>query len=218
MLAYIREFVTEPRKAPLAGNTVGTDRAFLARDMPELEGWTALPRHRRLLHQGAHPPVVSRGPTSRPRQGRQPPCPGRHHREHRRAPLLPQGRVRGPARTRHRGGQSPGCRGRGRRAGVSPAGCVTLVLAVSGACPARVVGVAQLVEHRLVVPVAAGSSPVVHPREPLHTTFVAGVFPCPGTFSVRAGCRRNRSRHERCPVHRWPTRGRLERRRSSTSS
>lgn len=39
VLAYVREFVPEPRKAPLAGNTVGTDRAFLARDMPELEGW-----------------------------------------------------------------------------------------------------------------------------------------------------------------------------------
>ena len=39
VLAYVRQFVPEPRKAPLAGNTVGTDRAFLARDMPELEGW-----------------------------------------------------------------------------------------------------------------------------------------------------------------------------------
>ena len=37
VLAYIREFVPEARRAPLAGNTVGTDRAFLARDMPELE-------------------------------------------------------------------------------------------------------------------------------------------------------------------------------------
>ncbi len=37
VLAYVREHVKEPRKAPLAGNTVGTDRAFLARDMTELE-------------------------------------------------------------------------------------------------------------------------------------------------------------------------------------
>jgi oligoribonuclease len=37
VLAYIREWVPEPRKAPLGGNTVGTDRGFLARDMPELE-------------------------------------------------------------------------------------------------------------------------------------------------------------------------------------
>ena len=34
---YVREWVPEPRKAPLGGNTVGTDRGFLARDMPELE-------------------------------------------------------------------------------------------------------------------------------------------------------------------------------------
>ncbi|SDT17241.1 oligoribonuclease [Friedmanniella luteola] len=38
VLAYVREFVPEPRKAPLAGNTIGTDRAFLARDMPAFEG------------------------------------------------------------------------------------------------------------------------------------------------------------------------------------
>ncbi len=37
VLAYVREFVPEARRAPLAGNTVGTDRAFLARDMPGLE-------------------------------------------------------------------------------------------------------------------------------------------------------------------------------------
>ena len=29
----------EPRKAPLGGNTVATDRGFLSRDMPELEAW-----------------------------------------------------------------------------------------------------------------------------------------------------------------------------------
>ena len=38
LLAYVREHVPEVRKAPLAGNTIGTDRAFLARDMPALEG------------------------------------------------------------------------------------------------------------------------------------------------------------------------------------
>ena len=37
VLAYVREWVPEPRKAPLGGNTVATDRGFLARDMPELE-------------------------------------------------------------------------------------------------------------------------------------------------------------------------------------
>jgi oligoribonuclease len=36
-LAYIREHVPEPRTAPLAGNSIATDRGFLARDMPELD-------------------------------------------------------------------------------------------------------------------------------------------------------------------------------------
>jgi oligoribonuclease len=39
VLAYVKEHVPEARKAPLAGNTIGTDRAFLARDMPALEGY-----------------------------------------------------------------------------------------------------------------------------------------------------------------------------------
>jgi oligoribonuclease len=37
VLAYVRQWVPEPGKAPLGGNTVATDRGFLARDMPDLE-------------------------------------------------------------------------------------------------------------------------------------------------------------------------------------
>jgi oligoribonuclease len=37
VLDYVRQWVPEPRKAPLAGNSVGTDRGFLARDMKALE-------------------------------------------------------------------------------------------------------------------------------------------------------------------------------------
>lgn len=36
VLDYIREWVPEAGKAPLGGNSVGTDRTFLVRDMPEL--------------------------------------------------------------------------------------------------------------------------------------------------------------------------------------
>jgi oligoribonuclease len=39
VLDYVREFVKEPKKAPLAGNTIGTDRTFLVRDMPGLESY-----------------------------------------------------------------------------------------------------------------------------------------------------------------------------------
>lgn len=36
VLAYVREWIPDSGKAPLAGNSVGTDRVFLDRDMPEL--------------------------------------------------------------------------------------------------------------------------------------------------------------------------------------
>jgi oligoribonuclease len=39
VLAYVQTYVKEAGKVPLAGNSVGTDRAFLARDMPTLEGF-----------------------------------------------------------------------------------------------------------------------------------------------------------------------------------
>jgi oligoribonuclease len=37
VLAYVREYVPDARKAPLAGNSVATDRGFLARDLPVLD-------------------------------------------------------------------------------------------------------------------------------------------------------------------------------------
>jgi oligoribonuclease len=39
VLAYVREHCPDGSRPPLAGNTVATDRAFLARDMPELEAF-----------------------------------------------------------------------------------------------------------------------------------------------------------------------------------
>jgi oligoribonuclease len=38
VLDYVRNWVPEPRKAPLGGNSVGTDKMFLDRDMPQLVG------------------------------------------------------------------------------------------------------------------------------------------------------------------------------------
>jgi oligoribonuclease len=37
VLGYIRKHVPESRRVPLCGNSIATDRAFLARDMPELD-------------------------------------------------------------------------------------------------------------------------------------------------------------------------------------
>jgi len=38
-LAYIKRFVPLAGKAPLAGNTIGTDRMFLAKYMPKVDNW-----------------------------------------------------------------------------------------------------------------------------------------------------------------------------------
>ena len=39
VLGYVRQHVPEPRKVPLCGNSIATDRWFIARDMPELDNW-----------------------------------------------------------------------------------------------------------------------------------------------------------------------------------
>jgi oligoribonuclease len=37
VLSYVQQYVPSPRSAPLCGNSIGTDRNFLARDMPALD-------------------------------------------------------------------------------------------------------------------------------------------------------------------------------------
>ena len=39
VLGYVRKHVTEARKVPLCGNSIATDRWFIARDMPELDAY-----------------------------------------------------------------------------------------------------------------------------------------------------------------------------------
>src|SRR5215467_6229932 len=39
VLAYVRGYVREPKKVPLCGNSIATDRTFIARDMPELDAF-----------------------------------------------------------------------------------------------------------------------------------------------------------------------------------
>lgn len=39
VMQYVKHHVPQPGKAPLAGNSVGTDRTFIARDMPELNDY-----------------------------------------------------------------------------------------------------------------------------------------------------------------------------------
>jgi oligoribonuclease len=39
VLDYIKQYVPEPRTAPLCGNSIATDRGFIARDMPDLDAY-----------------------------------------------------------------------------------------------------------------------------------------------------------------------------------
>ncbi|MHB1432274.1 MAG: oligoribonuclease, partial [Streptosporangiaceae bacterium] len=39
VLGYVRARVPEARKAPLCGNSIATDRGFIARDLPALDGY-----------------------------------------------------------------------------------------------------------------------------------------------------------------------------------
>ena len=39
VLAYLAKFITEPKTAPLAGNSIGTDRMFIIRQMPKLDAF-----------------------------------------------------------------------------------------------------------------------------------------------------------------------------------
>jgi oligoribonuclease len=39
VLGYVRGHVSEPKKVPLCGNSIATDRWFIARDMPELDAY-----------------------------------------------------------------------------------------------------------------------------------------------------------------------------------
>jgi oligoribonuclease len=38
-LEFLKEHVPEPNAVPLCGNSIGTDRRFLAAQLPEIEGW-----------------------------------------------------------------------------------------------------------------------------------------------------------------------------------
>ena len=170
VLAYIKEHCPDGSRPPLGGNTVATDRSFLARDMPDARGLPALPQRRRLLDQGARPPLVSRAPTSRPRPsaattGRSPTSrrASRSCATTARPSSCPQPGLDTARRARSRRGTPA------RSPGSAPiqnprTDCPTLLIGLAPRARAMV-GIAQLVERRLVVADVAGSSPVTHPKQ-----------------------------------------------------
>lgn len=74
-LEFIREHVPDRRTVPLCGNSIGTDRRFLARHLPEIEDHL----HYRSVDVSTikepGSPVVSRRLERTPQQGSQPPRP-----------------------------------------------------------------------------------------------------------------------------------------------
>ena len=89
VLAYIQKHVPQPNKAPLAGNSIGTDKVFLSRDMPELVEHL----HYRVIDVSTIKELSRRWYTARllPVAGQdgRAPRPGRHHGQHQRAQVLP---------------------------------------------------------------------------------------------------------------------------------
>ncbi len=179
VLAYVKEHCPDSSRPPLAGNTVATDRSFLSRDMPDLEGFL----HYRIVDVSSikelarrwFPRAYFQAPTKR----------GNHRaladiqesieelRYYREAVFVPSpGPDSDAARAiaeKHGGALTGLPLGAGRRAGYRFRGtCLTPLLLHVGPGTSRghMVGVAQLVERRVVVADVAGSSPVTHPKQP----------------------------------------------------
>ena len=210
-----------PARPRSAGNSVGTDRGFLARDMPALEGYLHYRDDRRLLDQGAGPPLVPAGRTSTAREERRPPRPRGHPREHRRscATTARRSSCRSPGPTRQTGqgdrrrsvaaSAKPRSRALARparppepRARAPSRTRYTFSRPVRSQAMTGMVGIAQLVEHLVVVQGVAGSSPVTHPMT--EGVALLGVrrppFVCPGRRAPRSPRRRTCRRPARRPA------------------
>ncbi len=172
VLAYIKIHCPEGSRPPLAGNTVATDRSFIVRDMPDLDAFL----HYRIVDVSSikelsrrwYPRTYFSSPAKR----------GNHRaladiqesieelRYYRDTVFVPppglDAITREAGRRPSRWGTDRPARPRFRRH--------RLIRLQSSSVAAYVavidmVGIAQLVERRLVVADVAGSSPVTHPGE-----------------------------------------------------
>ena len=173
VLDYVGKHVKQPKTAPLAGNSIATDRAFIARDMPALDSFL----HYRMIDVSSIKELCRRW---YPRIYFGQPVKGLAHRAladihesirelqfyRRTAFVAPPGPstseieavVADLASRRGRTGTNRfGHRATERLVSTSP-----LVGPDRGRL-AAMVGVVQLVEHQVVILDVAGSSPVTHP-------------------------------------------------------
>ena len=94
VLDYVRAHVPEPKTAPLCGNSIATDRGFLARDMPDLDDHL----HYRMIDVSSIKELAKRwypaGLLRAAAEGPGAPGPRRHPGEHPGARLLPAHAVR----------------------------------------------------------------------------------------------------------------------------
>ena len=185
VLAYVREFVPESaqgaaRAATRSPPTAASSRGTCRRSTSTCTTAWSTSRSIKELARRWYPRAYFAAP-----EARRPPRPRRHQGEHRRSfgTTAKRSSCRSPARTRRRLARSPRSTAHRRpipptrpaRHGDGAAAEAQAVEAVrtgtgslhsSAACgstSAVMVGVAQLVEHLVVVQVVAGSSPVTHP-------------------------------------------------------
>ncbi len=121
VLAYIQMHISEPRRVPLCGNSIATDRSFIARDMPQLDAYL----HYRMVDVSSIKELARRwyprAYFASPAQARRAPRTRRHHRERPGIAVLPRGDLRPAAGTGL--GPGPGDRSPARRRrGREPAG------------------------------------------------------------------------------------------------
>ena len=91
-LAFIREHAAEPKSVPLCGNSIGTDRRFLAAYLPEIEDHL----HYRSIDVSSIKELVKRWypKVARPAEDRPAPGARRHPGLDRRAAVLPRAGLR----------------------------------------------------------------------------------------------------------------------------
>ena len=170
MLDYIRAHVKQAKTAPLAGNSIATDRGFIARDMPALDDYL----HYRMIDVSSIKELCRRWYPriyfGQPEKGLAHRALADIHESIRELQVLPPDRVRGPARAvdqRYRRGRRrtgpAGGRRRPNRFGCRAPERLSIDDAACASASAAMVAVVQLVEHQVVILAVAGSSPVSHP-------------------------------------------------------